>query len=183
MRPSQARVKGTNVIGVVRTLRANREVALQRLPKRLHHYLEERILPSTWYPELDQIEMMRVLAHFLPVPDPFVTMGRISATMDLATVYRRQLRPTDPKRSLESAPAMWRNYHDTGEMTACSEGPHTMVIRVCGYKAVCREMCDVIGGYTTEMASQAGAKDIELNKFNCVLDGAGDCSWRISWST
>jgi hypothetical protein len=177
-----ARVKGTNVLGTVKALRANRERALKLLPTRLHRYLEERILVSTWYPEADQIEMLRVLANFLPPePNPLVVMGRMAAMQDLSGVYRGHVRPGDPRRTLASCGALWRNYHDTGEMTASDETERSTIIRLRGYRAACREMCLVTAGYIVEIATQAGGRDVRWTKLGCFVDGAAECSWRVDW--
>jgi hypothetical protein len=177
-----AKVKGTNVLGAVRALKADRERALPRLDERLHRYLEERILVSSWYPEADQIELLRVVASLMPSqPNPYVVMGRMSAALDLSTLYRHQLRPNDPLRSLAAADALWRNYHDTGEMSVVTESATAAVLRLRGYRAACREMCLVVAGYVTGVAEQAGAREPGWVKLGCYLDGAPDCSWRVSW--
>jgi hypothetical protein len=42
-----AKAKGTVVVEVVKTLRRNRERALELLPEKLHHYLQERIVVAS----------------------------------------------------------------------------------------------------------------------------------------
>jgi hypothetical protein len=176
-------VKGTNVLGTVKALRANRERALPLLLPRLHRYLEERILPSTWYPEADQIEMLRVVACFMPPePNPYIVMGRMAAMVDLGGVYRGYVRAGDPKRTVINCPGLWRNYHDTGDMTVTDEGERGSLVRLTGYHAACREMCHVTHGYLLEAAVQSGARAVRINKISCVVQRAVACSWRIEWS-
>ena len=177
------KVKGTNVVGAVKLLRANRERALALLPARLHHYLQERLLVSSWYPEDDQIELLRVIAKMMPpAPNPFIVMGLTTAQADLTGIYRNYLRPDDPQRTLSAAGGLWRNYHDSGEMSASNEGPSGAVVRLRGYQAACGEMCRVVEGYLTGCARVAGARDVRTTKLTCCLDGAPECSWRLAWS-
>jgi hypothetical protein len=177
-----ARVKGSNVLGTVKGLRLNRDRARQLLPLRLHHYLEDRILVSSWYPEADQIELLRVMSAFLPPePNPLVVMGCVAAAMDLTTIYRGHLRPGDPQRTLAACSALWRSYHDTGEMSSSDEGHNGSLVRLRGYRAACREMCLVIQGYLLESAAQAGAHEPRIDKLSCCVHGAPFCSWRLAW--
>lgn len=178
-----AKVKGTNVLGTVKALKAYREQATAKLPERLMHYLDDRILVSSWYPEVDQIEMLRVLASLLPrTPSPWPLMGRMAAAQDLASVYRNQIRPDSPQQSLLASASLWRNYHDTGEMAATVDGPTAVLLRLRGYHGACKEMCEILGGYLGEMAAQAGGRDVTATKLDCVLKGQPQCSWRIAWS-
>jgi hypothetical protein len=177
------KVKGTNVVGAVKLLRANRERALTLLPARLHHYLQERLLVSSWYPEEDQIELLRVIARLMPpTPNPFVVMGMTTAQADLTGIYRNSLRADDPQRTLLAAGGLWRNYHDTGEMSASDEGSKAAVVRLRGYQAACVEMCRVVEGYLIGCSRVAGASDVRTTKLTCSLDGAPECSWRLAWS-
>jgi hypothetical protein len=176
------RVKGTNVLGAVKGLRANPDRARQLLPNRLHHYLQDRILPSSWYPEGDQIELLRVVSSFMPPePNPLLVMGRMAATIDLTTVYRGHVRPGDPQRTLSSCSALWRSYHDTGEMSASDEGENAVLVHLRGYRAACREMCLVTQGYLLEAAVQAGAHEPRIEKVTCCVHGAPECCWRLAW--
>lgn len=178
-----ARVKGTNVLGAVKTLRAHRERALPLLPPELQRYLDERILVSSWYPEEDQIGLLRVIATLLPsTPDAWVMMGRSAAQGDLAGVYRNYVRQGDPQRTLLLMPGLWRNYHDTGEMDSRSDGPNRSIVTLSGYRAACREMCRIVAGYAIEVPTQAGARDVEVRKLTCCLEGAPECSWSVRWS-
>lgn len=177
------RVKGTNVVSAVKLLRANRERALALLPARLHHYLEQRVLVSSWYPEEDQIELLRVIAKLMPPrPNPFLVMGMTTAQADLTGIYRNSLRPDDPQRTLLAAGGLWRNYHDTGEMSASNDGPTGAVVRLRDYRAACSEMCHVVEGYLVGCARTAGARDVRITKLSCCLTRAPECSWRLAWT-
>jgi hypothetical protein len=175
-------VKGSNVLGAVKMLRANRERAEKLLAPQHHHYLHERIMVASWYPEADQLELLRAVAAMLPLaPDPWMTMGRIAARGDLSSLYSYLVRPGDLKDTLRAATALWQTFHDTGELKIVLEAPGRAIATVRNYGASTREMCRVIGGYVTEVATVAGARDVATSKLSCTHDGAPQCSWRMIW--
>jgi hypothetical protein len=178
---TEPKVKGSNVLGSVKMLRANRERALALLPEKYHHYLNERILASSWYPEADQLELLRAVSFMLPgSPDPWMMMGRIAARSDLSDLYRTMVRPGALKDALRASSSLWRMFHDTGELKLTLEEPERVLAQLRGYAATAREMCRVIGGYVTEVASVAAARDVGTAKTGCTLDGADHCSWRMT---
>jgi hypothetical protein len=175
-------VKGSNVLSAVKMLRAHKERAVALLPPQFHHYLTERILPSSWYPETDQIEILRAVAFMLPgTPDPWMVMGRMAAQNDLSDIYRHVVR-TDLKDTLRGATSLWKTFHDTGELKITLEAPNQALSVLSGYVAPAREMCRCVGGYVTEVTSRGGARDIKTVKLGCTFDGAPHCSWRMTWS-
>jgi hypothetical protein len=176
-------VKGSNVLAAVKMLRANRERALQLLAPKYHRFLTERITVASWYPEEDQIELLRVVASMLPrTPDPWMMMGRIAARGDLTNLYSYLVKPGgELKDTLRAATALWQTFHDTGELKIALEAPGSAIATVRNYAASCREMCRVIGGYVTEVASVAGALNVATVKLGCVHDGAPQCSWRMNF--
>jgi hypothetical protein len=176
------KVKGSNVLAAVKMLRANRERAVALLPPQHHHYLSERVLPSSWYPESDQLELLRAVAFMLPgTPDPWMMIGRIAARDDINDLYRSMVRPGDLKEALRVSSTLWRSFHDTGELKLTLEAPGVAVATLRDYAATAREMCRVIGGYVTEVTTVATTRDIKPAKTACALDGAPACSWRMTW--
>jgi hypothetical protein len=177
------KVKGANVLSAVKMLRAHRERAVALLPAQYHHYLDERILVSSWYPEADQLELLRAVAFLLPgTPDPWMVIGRIAAHGDLSDLYRHMVRQGDLKDTLRASTALWNTFHDTGELKITLEAAGRAVAMLRGYAATAREMCRVVGGYVSEVASVAGARDVKTFKLACTLDGAAQCTWRLTWN-
>ena len=175
-------VKGANVLAAVKMLRANRERAVALLPSKYHHYLDARIIVSSWYPEADQLELLRAVSFLLPgTPDPWISIGRIAAREDLKDLYRRMVKQGDLKETLRASTALWRTFHDTGELKITLEEPTRALASVRGYGATAREMCRVIGGYVSEVIATAGIQNIKTSKIACTLDGAAECSWRMTW--
>src|SRR4051794_7607143 len=105
--------KGAHVLSAVKVLRSSRDRALEVLAPRVHHYLQERILASVWYPFEDHIELLRGIGVILG-GDPWPLMGRGLARMDLNGQYKHYLRRDDPAQTLQLMPAMWKSVHDSG---------------------------------------------------------------------
>ena len=178
------RVKGVNILALVKVLRrAGRERAEAVLAPELHHYLDQRILVSSQYPEADHLGLLRAMAKLLPPrPDPWFTMGQLSARSDLNGLYRALLRPGDPKRTLQSANALWRNYHDTGDLDAVLETDNEVKLVLRGFVAPARELCRINIGYFTELVALAGGRDPICRELDCVVQGARQCAWSVRWS-
>lgn len=177
------RVKGTILVPLVKLLRANKVAAAKLLPAPLQKYLEERVLPSSWYPAKDHVQLARVLVAVVPLgSEPYRAMGGGAARHDLMGIYKARLHPGDPMRTLESGLGLWRTYCDSGEMTHTRSGDHGAVIVLRDYVDVSREMCGIAGGYVAELALLGGAKDVVVRKLSCRLDGATQCSWNLDWS-
>src|SRR5262249_24589288 len=86
-----ARVKGTVLLTLVKTLRASRERSGPLLPAHLQHYLEARIVLAALYPLEDYLVMLKLLPKLFPKApsDFFVQIGRGSAKEQMSGVYGR----------------------------------------------------------------------------------------------
>jgi hypothetical protein len=176
-------IKGTEVLNLVKVLRMSRERALKLLPARLHHYLEQRILVSSWYPEEDQLGLLRAMVAMLPPDgDPWLTIGRSTAQTNLSGLYRNQVTHGDPERTLRIVGTFWRNAHDTGEMSSTLEEPGKVTVRLRGFARPSKEMCRIVRGYLWEIVSVSGGKDVSVSHGPCVLEGAPECAWQIAWA-
>ena len=114
---TMGRVKGTILVPLVKLLRANKPAAAKLLSPPLQKYLEERVLPSSWYPAKDHVQLARVLVAVVPLgSEPYQTMGRGAARHDLTGIYKARLCAGDPMRTLESGLGLWRTYCDSGEI-------------------------------------------------------------------
>lgn len=179
-----ARIKGTNVVRTVKWLRKNRDEARTLLSPRLHHYLDDRILISSWYPEEDHLELLRVAASLVAVPaniDRYAIIGRLAAHNDLAEVYKNIVQPGDHASWMNKAAALWRNYHDTGKMEATLLEPGLIMITLRDYEAASPEMCRIVGGYFEGVIEFAQGKVRKTTEVQCSLEGASECAWRIEY--
>lgn len=179
-----AKVKGTIVVKIVKSLRSLHEPTTELLPPGLQHYLDERVLPTTWYPEEDYLGLMRVLAGKLRDPgmDVWEWMGRESARLDLEEIYRSLLRERDPAGTLEKFESFWSLRHDSGEPKVTLHGPGRATVELAGYGLLSGEVCRSVTGSIWQLLSSAGAQGIQVREESCRVRGAPVCRWQASWT-
>jgi len=170
--------KGMALLGSVKYLRSRRAEALATLPPALHHYLEERIRTSGWYPESDMLELIRATARLVSGPTDQVLeiMGEASAR-EHADVYGDLLTGSSTSRAF----ALWSTQHDTGELRMTEEAPNRVRFEIIGYADPSREMCLVTQGYVKGVLVMNGFTDLFVEKLACRIWGDDRCTWRASW--
>ncbi|MFQ5457989.1 MAG: hypothetical protein ACE5FC_06005, partial [Myxococcota bacterium] len=149
-----------------------------------HHYLDQRILVSEWYPESDQLALLRVIVRFMPKNevDPWELMGRFTAERDLGTLYKSLVRPHDPVGTLRNGALFWGRYHNTGRVTVTLEGEGAGRITLEDYGMPSREMCGILGGWYRELVRTVGGRNVEITHGRCVSRGADACEWGVKWT-
>jgi hypothetical protein len=159
-----AQIKGTAMLQCVRLLRAQREKATALLPPELQHYLDRRIAISVWYPELDHLGLLLVVAELVGAGqhDVWEFLGRASARNDLQGIYRNMLKLGDPDATLRRGPALWQAYHDTGTVSLAWEGKNLVRVSLAEYGLRAAEMCGVFGGYYHELLHLSGAREVSI---------------------
>ena len=177
------RTKGTHFLHVVKLLRANRERLVELLNPALLHYLDERILPSSWYSSDDHLELLRVVSKMMPKGiDPWIAMGRGSARMDLEGAYKHHFRFQDPEMTLRVLPAVWKSTHDTGKFINQFHGPYEASFKLVDYPVMTDEICRITTGYIIEALNLSGAKDPDVQHITCVAAKASCCTWIARWA-
>jgi len=171
--------KGTVLIGPAKYLRTRKEESRKILPEELHHYLEERVSPASWYPESDAIALIRALMQLMPGQEDEVLEGfGVVTARELGNgVYSHLVKDG---ASAGSTFALWASMHDTGELTVDFEDTHKMVFRLVGYDHTSREMCAIIGSYLQETI-RMGGRNASMEDIACTLSGEPACSWRATW--
>jgi len=174
------RVKGIAILDAVKFLRARRDDALETLPAPMHHYLDDQIGTSMWYPEGDLVELIRGVAKLLPGPidRALMMMGERSARAQ-TVVYGDLIRGI---QSNSRTFALWSTQHDTGEMRSQMESPSRVRVELAGFEDTSREFCLLLGGYLAGTLAVNGITDGSIQKLSCRLWGDSICAWRGSWS-
>ena len=172
------KAKGMALVNAVRYLRQRRADALATLPIELHHYLDERIRTSAWYPERDLLELIRATSRLVPGPIDHVLeiMGETSAR-EHANVYGDLLTSWSTSRAF----ALWSTQHDTGELRMTDEAPRCVRLEITGYEDPSREMCLVTQGYFKGVLLMNGLRDLSVEKLACRIWGDDRCTWRAAW--
>ncbi len=179
-----ARIKGVAMLNCLKALRARKEEARTVLPAPLRWYLDERIMVSGWYPEEDQLELIRALAQVLPAPgmDMYEFMGRFTAERDLAGLYEHMVKQGDPQWTLRRGPAIWRSYHDTGTLSVTFEGPGSARLELSDYGLPSSEMCRVLLGWYGQLVRMTGAREVEISETRCRQRKDAACVWEVKWT-
>ncbi|HEU4383703.1 MAG TPA: DUF2378 family protein [Anaeromyxobacteraceae bacterium] len=183
-----ARIKGTAMMNAVKFIRGNfKEKARQILPPELHKYLDARILPSSWYPEEENLALIRALARLLRenVPDVgddvYAVMGRTVAQADLSGIYANLVRAGDPQETLRRAQVGWRLYHDTGSFQVDLQGPGRARVELSDYGLPSSEMCALLKAFHEQMMVMAGAQEVSSEEISCRSRGGRTCVWEMRW--
>jgi len=174
------RAKGIAILDAVKFLRARRDEAAEVLPPTLHHYLDEEVGWSTWYPEKDLVELIRGVSKLLPGPTDraLMMMGERGARSQ-TVVYGDLMRGA---QSNSRTFALWSTQHDTGELRSQMEAPNRVRIELAGFEETSRELCLVLGGYIAGTLAINGITDSSVQKLSCRLWGDATCSWRGTWT-
>lgn len=178
-----ARIKGVAMLNCLKALRARKEEARTLLPAPLRWYLDERIMVSGWYPEEDQLELIRALAGLLPETriDVYEFMGRFTAERDLAGLYGHMVKQGDPQWTLRRGPAIWRSYHDTGTLSVTFDGPGMARLELSDYGLPSSAMCRVLLGWYGQLVRMTGAREVEIGETRCRQRKDAACVWEVKW--
>lgn len=184
---SGGRVKGTIMIEVVKYLRSYKEEARKVVAPRLQHYLDGRILATSWHPEEDYLELMRAVVELFPRTDDaleitsFEAASRASSGAYFEGPYRSLVKRGDPARTLNSLGPLWRLRHDTGEFEVRLDSGQSAVVLLRDYALVAREACELVQGTLWGMLHHSGGEEIRIAHSRCRARGDGVCEWRLVW--
>ena len=130
--------KGVSFGGLVKLLRAHRKKRpFRECSLRAAELLEERVLPTEWYPHADLLELLG--AHrpgdFLRGNERMTEQfGIAGGTEALTLTYHKAfVRPGDPAASLVAMQHTWRLYFDFGALSATLEPRGGVLFVLDGY--------------------------------------------------
>jgi hypothetical protein len=184
------KVKGVGMLTAVRALRTTgKDKARELLPATLHKYLdEERILAVAWYPEADLLELNRALAQLMrpslrraKLEDVYVHMGRLVGNIDLSGMYASLQHGRLDNELVQRIAAGWRQYHDTGTLTASFDGQRVR-FELRDYGLPNQELCWIQRGwYLTYLERATSSTQVTVIESQCRLRGGPSCVWEGTW--
>ncbi len=177
-----ARIKGANLVDVVKGLRKLGSQGRAALPAHLTHYLDDRILMSSWYPEHEVLELMRIYVNLTSPgkPEAWEFIGRLSAHVQMRDTYKHLLESREPARIVKHANVIWQSHHDTGEVTVEMSDEPLAYLTLRGHQALCSEWCAIMAGYCAGMIEAAGAKNPRCRLASCDFK-VKMARWKLSW--
>jgi hypothetical protein len=177
-----ARIKGVALVEMVKFLRRQRAQARELLLPDLHHYLDERILVGSWYPEADVQAILKVYLELLGDKDGYEQAGILLARQNLSTIYASVIGHGESVESvLTYISGLWSNYHNSGRETATFSGG-VCRIEISGFTVRSAEYCRLVGAYNGELIRVAGGTVEKTRKLACTASGGPTCVWEYDWS-
>ncbi|HEX4351796.1 MAG TPA: hypothetical protein VHZ95_02760, partial [Polyangiales bacterium] len=172
------------------------------VPSDLHHYLDETIMPSAWYPEAEYERLLIALASVVSARDQLVDVwehfGKTAAQRDLAGdqslirddarvgsagLYRRFIgnEVTSVGTLFLRTATLWSMYHDTGRLVVepSASNERAVLLRLLDFKFPVRGMSEMQVHYLCEYARLVG---IELTGrvLQTTAEGAALDTWEYT---
>jgi hypothetical protein len=170
------KTKGSAVLPAVKLLRSRRAKASGLVPPELAHYLEERIVVASWYPEEDLIRLLDVCAEVMP-EGGFELMGALGARTHLEGVYADLLHRSAPTR----ARTLWKTQHDSGVLSVTSETPVSVTYELVDWAHASGAYCRLLGAYFAEAHRLSGAAEPTFEHPACRGASHDRCVWIVRW--
>jgi len=166
-----AKIKGTALIGAIKRLRREKERARDLLPAEFHHYLQERIVPASWYPEEEFLVLLKANIKLigLPFEKACARLGEATAQEHYKIWYGKQLNPMDSRTLLFRLPSIWSSQHDTGQYEFVLESATSGRIEIKDFKYPSRELCLIVMAYTREFLQLSGFGKVTVSETACVI--------------
>jgi hypothetical protein len=172
------KTKGSAVLTLVKLLRRRRDEARKLLRPELQHYLEERIVVASWYPEADVLALIKACATILPVPgDIYEMMGTVGARGHLEGMYAHLL-GRDPAAR---AHTLWKTQHDSGDLEVTAATPDSVTYTLSAWDYASRDYCRLLGAYFVEVHRLDGAAGPSVVHPECRAAGGDACVWTVRW--
>jgi hypothetical protein len=158
-RNDRRRVKGVNLVGLVRMCKVyRRQQPLAGLSPETLALIEERILVSSWYPLVQHLEILRfAYQHMMGAnPDNAIAMGLAGGKEIWTTAHRGVVGERDTVRALRSMAPAWHTYFDFGSLDVSIADEHCARFTVRGYPDVPAEHGMTIAGWHLAAAHVTG---------------------------
>ena len=178
---SEPLVKGSNVLLTAKALRGRRDAALKLLPAALHHYLDSRVLQSSWYSERDHQELTRALVRMLPHdgPDCWRYIGGEAAKGRVSGPYKVMIMG-GPEALFSSFQSFWRLVHTTGDWQVEESGEGRRRCRISDFAVGMPELAPLMEGWFAEAIRQGGGRQVAVR---CSEQDESSATFEISWTS
>jgi hypothetical protein len=166
-------VRGSNLVGVVRLLRAHRHGhQLPELGAWEQDLMRKRVSPSTWY-SLQVFESLLQIVHryvFDGSEAAAQNMGRASARTMIANQPERVFTSGQPLESLQGMGSRWRELFNFGDISVTSlegteeapAGRKAARIRISGFPDMSACVGHNVMGWSLEVVESAGGTDANV---------------------
>jgi len=163
----------------VKFLRTHRKQADALLAPGLRSYLDERILPGSWYPEADLTAMLPVVVEILPPGEVerWELIGEHAADAHIAGPYESIVH-RGPRGLLQSFNPIWRLQHDTGQWEISIADDDAATARLADFGAGMPSYGRLMIGYLRRLIMLSGVRTATVELLECDDDSG---TWEVSW--
>jgi hypothetical protein len=179
------RVKGTALVYVVKTIRANKSgVYDQYLAEEDRAIVRQRIMPSAWYPYETFKRCFNAVFEVAGNRD-FETvrqMGRLYGEVIISEIYPNTVKKGDPLYHVQAIPVYIRTFFDFARWEGLVEKPNQVVLTLRDCEPDFPAIYHFFRGWFEKMAELGGGENArcEFVKMGWA-DESMITSYRISW--
>jgi uncharacterized protein (TIGR02265 family) len=177
-------VKGVNLIELVKVLKIHRrDSPLDGLSSEAIALLDQRILPTEWYP----LEALHEYLNFtfenvIMRNEAQVTrLGEVGAQLALTTVHRAYVRRGDPQRTAQAMVRLWSMYFDFGELVVEAEGERAARFTMRDYPDVPLVHGLMIAAWHAMSATLAGGRNVRCQWLERPWLGSQDMVYLVQF--
>ena len=180
-----AKVKGTMLIGLVKTIRADRSGAYDaHLTDQDRALVERHILPSSWYP-FDQFQrifnaVMDVLAG--SNTELVRTIGRSYGRDIIQGVYKNLVIAGDPMESLKKHQIAFKMFFDVGESVFEPVSDRSARMRIRNFDPAFERWYYILLGWLEECLELSGATNVRGTFASRSWHGDPETVVELSWT-
>jgi uncharacterized protein (TIGR02265 family) len=183
-------VKGSNLVDVVRMLRAHpRDRGLPELGHWEQDLLRKRVSASTWY-------SLQVFDSLLQTTHRYLFDGSEAAAQRMGRTFAQKalesgagqfvVVESDPEQTLAQAFARWRELYNFGEVTVAThtdaDARRGVRVRITAYPDMSATHGHTIMGFSQELAERAGAKALGLRVEERPWMHNSALTYTLNWS-
>jgi hypothetical protein len=139
-----------------------------------------------WYPvELTKEVYEAIDAEFsAQYPDTLASLGKSIAQRGVKSFLKYLVRLVSVKTIIGRGGSIWQRYHNSGSIKATileEEGVNKRgIVTITDYNAG-PVWCKLMNGYIETLVASTGARNIAVEKKNCIHKGDKVCSWQVNW--
>jgi len=137
-----------------------REHGLEALSEEAEGLLDQRLLPTEWYPFAGVRELIQAAyRHLLGESEQAaLKMGIAGGSYALSTYHKNFVKPNDPLASILAMRHTWKLYFDFAELTAALDGERAVRFVLEGYPDMTAAHGQMIVGWHRAAGLVAGAE-------------------------
>lgn len=180
---SERTAKGTNLVDLVRFLRARRKhQQMPSAPPAAEALLHQRILLTQWYPMPAFVELVEYTwQHVLACDEQAAyDMGASGGRTQLQGAHRALLHPGDAPRTVLAMRHTWRLNFNFGALEAASDGD-AIVFTLSGYEDATPAHGFMTAGWAAGAAQMAGAPHARAQVLKCPWHGGHALVYRVTF--